>query len=256
MGRGGEEVGGEAGRPCRCWRGPEMLTTYRARVGAATGALFVAAIFVGNGMATAGQSQSSHPSGQEVLSDAARAASSTAATVGFVLEVVGFVLFMIFVGYLWGLLRRDTGGRDTAAGTSLVAAITMLAIKLGSAAPIIAFSLDRDHLSPELAQVLNDINGSAFIVSWLPFAVFVGSLAMALHVAGLVGRPTAYVGLVVGVVGVGMAVLGFRDPLGANPLAFMAGMLWLLIVAVRLAVRPGIKRAPVQRSADPALAGA
>ena len=137
-----------------------------------------------------------------MLSDAARAASSTAATVGFLLEVAGFVLFMIFVGYCGGYCAGK-GGRDTAAGTSLVAAITMLAIKLGSAAPIIALSLDRDHLSPELAQVLNDINSSAFIVSWLPFAVFVGSLAVALHVAGLVGRPTAYVGLVVGVVGVG-----------------------------------------------------
>ncbi|MEV0800559.1 hypothetical protein AB0I34_22900 [Kribbella sp. NPDC050281] len=234
-----------------------MLTTYRARVGAATGAAFVAAIFIGNSLATAAQSQSSHPSGQEVLSDAARAAASTSATVGFVLEIAGFVLFMIFVGYLWGVLRPDTGGgRDIAAGTSLVAAITMLAIKLGSAAPIIALSVDRDHLSPELAQVLNDINGSAFIVSWLPFAVFVGSLAVALHVAGLVGRPTAYVGLVVGVVGVGLAVLGFKDPLGANPLAFLAGMLWLLVVAVRLAVRPGVRRGSARRSTDPALAGA
>lgn len=233
-----------------------MLTTFRARVGAATGAAFVVAIFVGNSLATAGQSQASHPSGQEVLNDVAWAASSTAATIGFVLELVGFVLFMIFVGYLWGVLHRDTGGRDIAAGTSLVAAITMLAIKLGSAAPIIALSLDRDHLSPEFAQVLNDINSSAFIVSWLPFAVFVGSLAVALHVAGLVGRPTAYVGLIVGVVGVGLAVLGFKDPLGANPLAFLAGMLWLVVVAVRLAVRPSIRRAPGQRSADPALAGA
>ena len=233
-----------------------MLTTYRARAGAATGALFVVAIFVGNSLATAGQSQSSHPSGQEVLSDASRAASSTSATIGFLLEVTGFVLFMIFVGYLWGVLRRDTGGRDTAAGTSLVAAITMLAIKLGSAAPIIALTLDREHLSPELAQVLNDINGSAFIVSWLPFAVFVGSLAVALHVAGFVGRPTAYVGLVVGVVGVGLAVFGFKDPLGANPLAFLAGMLWLVVVAVRLTVRPGIRKVPGQRAADPALAGA
>jgi hypothetical protein len=42
-------------------------------------------------MATAGQSQSSHPSGQEVLSDVARAAASTSATVGFMLEIASFV---------------------------------------------------------------------------------------------------------------------------------------------------------------------
>ena len=74
-------------------------------------------------------------------------------------------------------------------------------------------------------------------------------------VGGLVGRPTAYVGLVVGVVGVGLAVLGFKDPLGANPLAFLAGMLWLVAVAVRLAVRPGIRSGSGQRAADSALVG-
>ena len=72
-----------------------MLTAWRERAGAASGAAFVVAIFVGNSLATAGQSQSTHPSGQEVLSDAARAASSTTATIGFLLEIIGFVLFMI-----------------------------------------------------------------------------------------------------------------------------------------------------------------
>jgi len=233
-----------------------MFTTWRERLGAAAGAAFVVTIFVGNGLATAGQSQSSHPSGQEVLSDAARAASSTSATIGFLLEIIGFVLFMIFVGYLWGVLRRDTAGSGIAAGTSIVAAITMLAIKLGSASPIVALTLDRDHLDPQLAQVLNDINGAAFVLSWLPFAVFAGSLAVALYGARLVGRPTAYIGLVVGVVGAGFAVIGLKDPVGANPMAFLAGMLWLVVVAVRLAVRPGTRTKAGQQASDPALVGA
>ncbi len=232
-----------------------MLTRYRDRIGAATGAAFVVMIFIGNGLATAGQSQSGHPSGEQVLRDAAAAATSTRATVGFLLEVCGFVLFMMFVGYLWGILARGRG-IGAAAGTSLVAAITMLAIKLGSAAPMVALTLDRDHLDPQLAQVLNDINGAAFVVSWLPFAVFAGGLAVALLGAGLVGRPTAYVGLVVGVAGVVAAVAGVKDPLGASPFAFLAGMLWLLVVAVRLAVRPGTaaateRQATVGNSPEP-----
>lgn len=233
-----------------------MLTAWRERAGAASGAAFVVTIFVGNSLATAGQSQSTHPSGQEVLSDAARAASSTAATIGFLLEIIGFVLFMVFVGYLWGVLRRGTAGAGIAAGTTIVAAITMLAIKLGSASPIVALVLDRDHLDPQLAQLLNDINGAAFILSWLPFAVFVAALAVALYGAGLVGRPTAYIGLVVGVVGAGFAVFGLKEPLSANPMAFLAGMVWLVVVAIRFAVRPGGRAVAGQRVTDPALVGA
>ena len=70
----------------------------------------------------------------------------------------------------------------------------MLAIKLGSAAPIVALDLDRHSLSPQLAQLLNDINGGAFVISWLPFAVLVAAMAAALRQAGLVGKPTAYIG--------------------------------------------------------------
>ena len=57
-----------------------MLTKYRDRIGAATGAAFVVMIFIGNGLATAGQSQSGHPSGEQVLRDAAAAATSTRAS--------------------------------------------------------------------------------------------------------------------------------------------------------------------------------
>jgi hypothetical protein len=201
-------------------------------------------------MATSGQSTSMHPTGQEVLRDAAQAANSTTATIGQLLEVSRFVPFIGFLGFLADLLWPRSPGSWTglAAGTAIVAGIVELAIKLGSAAPFLTLSLDREGMSPQIARVLNDINGTAFVASWLPFADFLGSLALALHGTGLIGRPTTYVCVAAGVAGLALALWGVQDPVSANPIALMVGMLWLLVVTVRLTVMPG-RRAV---TADPA----
>ena len=39
--------------------------------------------------------------------------------------------------------------------------------------------------------------------------------------------------------GLALSIIGIHDPLGANPLAFLLGLAWLLAVSVRLAIRPG-----------------
>ncbi|HET6815681.1 MAG TPA: hypothetical protein VFH66_00435 [Mycobacteriales bacterium] len=212
----------------------------RDRVGAAMGAAFVVLIFVGSGMSTAGTTQSGHLTGGQVLNNVAHQHASGSATVGFVLEILGFVAFLLFLGWLTdGVLGRTPVGQRTAAGAAVAAGVSMLAIKLGSAAPIVALNLDRHTLTPQLAQLLNDINGAAFVISWLPFAVFVGALASALHGRGVVGRPTAFVGYVLGGVGVVLALIGVRDITNAAPVAFLLGTAWLLVVCVRLAVKPG-----------------
>lgn len=215
-----------------------MSTTTRDRVGAAFGALFVVLVFVGNAMSTSGGDQSSHPSGESVLRDLARTHASGSATTGFVLELLAFVSLMGFLGFLLDLFRRHGGASRVPAATAVVGGLVMLAVKLGSAAPAVALDLDRETLSPQLAQLLNDLNGAAFAISWVPFAVLVGALGMALRDAGAVGRPTAYVGAVLGVAGVALGVAALHDYMSGNPAAFLLGALWLLIVSVRLAVRP------------------
>ncbi|HET6908547.1 MAG TPA: hypothetical protein VFH54_04345, partial [Mycobacteriales bacterium] len=214
--------------------------------GAAAGAIFVALLFIGSGMSTAGTTQSGHLTGAQVLKNVAHQQASGSAAAGFVLEILGCVAFIGFLGFLGDVLRRRTPvGERIAAGTAVVAGVTMLAIKLGSTAPILALDLDRHTLSPQLAQMLNDINGAAFVVSWLPFAVLVAAMAAALRRAGLVGRPTAYVGCAVGAVGVVLTLVGLRDITNATPIAFMLGLAWLVVVSVRLAVKPGDVDEPV-----------
>jgi hypothetical protein len=219
-----------------------MLSTARDRIAAATGAAFVVLIIIGNTLSVAGTSQGSHPSGAQVLKDAAHQASSASAHVGFVLEFAGLTAFLGFLGYLTFALSRRPGDGDrsrVAAGTAIVAGIVMIAIKLGSIAPSGALLMDRHHISPQLAQVLNDMNGVSFVMSWLPFAVFIAAAATALRHASLVGKPTAYLGIFIGVVGLVVSLVGLDDPVNANPMAFLLGLVWTLVVSVRLAVRPG-----------------
>lgn len=230
------------------------MFSIRHRVAAATGALYVVFIIIGNTLATANDSSSSHPTGAAVLRDVERQAHSGAATAGFVLEVVGFTLFIVFLGYLAATFAArsatDDGGRVLGA-TAVVSGVTMLAIKLGSAAPMVALFMDRQQVDPTLARVLNDINGAAFVVSWLPTAVFVGTAAVALHQARLVGRVSAWSGAALGVVGVPLAIVGLHDPAAANPVAFLLGLLWVMVVSARIAVWPARVGATAGRSARP-----
>src|SRR5690348_10284471 len=214
--------------------GKEMSTTVRDRLGAVTGAAFVVLILVGNQMATAGSGQSAHPTGDQVLRDAARQVSSASVTAGVALEVLGFAAFLVFLGYLADVWRRAAGGRrgGIAAGAGIVAGAVMVAVKLGSAAPIMALWVDHGAIGPQLALVLNDLGTVAFVISWLPSAIFVAAAAAALYHAGLVGRPTAYCGFVLGAAGLALTVIGIHDPVSANPQAFLLGLLWLLAVSV------------------------
>lgn len=223
-----------------------MLTTVRDRLGAAMGALFVVFIVIGNQINTSGTDQSAHPSGEAVLRDAAHQVGSVSATVGFVLEIAGFVAFIGFLGYLSDAWRRrtDRSAGNLAAGIAAVAGVIMLAIKLGSAAPVGAIGMDRKTMDPGLAQALSDMNGMSFVLSWLPFAVFVGAAALAMRKTALVGRPTAYIGAFIGVAGVVLAIVGLNDPINnGNPAAFLLGLIWTLVVSVRLAVKPGTANA-------------
>ena len=218
------------------------MLTIRHRVAAATGALYVILIIIGNTLATSGDSSATHPTGVRVLRDAERHAQSGQATAGFVLEVLGFALLIAFLGYLAAMFARARFADDwspTLAATAVVSGITMVAIKLGSAAPVVALTMDRHDLDPTLARVLNDINGAAFVLTWLPTAIFVGTTAVALRQAGLVGRPIAWTGALLGLVGVPLAVVGLHDPASANPMAFLLGLLWVMVVSGRLATRRG-----------------
>jgi hypothetical protein len=204
------------------------------RWAAATGAVYAVAIMVGNGIATAGQGNDE--SGQQVLSDLQH--RTTAQNIGVVLEVLSFAALMIFLGYLYRVLRRAERPESWGAAAALVAGIVPTAIKLSSAAPGLAALLRRDELTPDLARTLNDIGGAAFIISGWAFGVFVAVAAGAAFASRVLPRWLTISGLVVGVLTVVAGVAGVLDPAGYMPVPFLLCIAWILVTSVVWTLRP------------------
>ncbi len=119
------------------------------RLGALSGAAFVVLVFIGNALSTdlgSGGNVSYSP-GEQVVADLGKAAGSTTVAVGYTMELAGFVMFLVFVAYLYAMLRRGEGSGGWLAVVVLTGGITEVAIKLGSGAVIGAEFLGRDTLT-------------------------------------------------------------------------------------------------------------
>jgi predicted metal-binding membrane protein len=205
---------------------PLSRTTHGAA--AATGPAFVVLVLAGNSLTE------SLVKG-DTLADLAAQAGSTAARAGVMMELLAFVAFALFAGYLVDALRR----RDaftTAGAVAVVGIVMMLSVKLGSAAPYLVALSEHASITAEDAALLLQTNGAAFVLVWLPFSLFVGAAATALRAAALIGRPAHLVGL--GLAGLGMvaALAGAPDPEAALPVPFLLSLLWTLAIGSKLAL--------------------
>jgi hypothetical protein len=221
------------------------------RFGALCGTAYVVLILLPGFIS--GHDGPAHPDGAWVLSDAKDRAGSAAAQVGLAMELLAFMAMLIFIGWFCTLLRRP-GGPSAWLGTSaLVGAVTALAVKIASAMPVLALWLDYKHLSPEAAQVLNDMNGAAFVVTFMPFGVFMLCAGLALLSSGLLGRVAGWTAVVIGAAGIVVTAVTRADPVATNPIPFLLGLVWILVVSIRLAVAgPRVEREGVATSAVPA----
>lgn len=219
------------------------------RVGAASGAACFALIVVGNTMTT-GPGEQAHPTGEQVLAELGRASGSTY-RLGLAMELLGLIAFLSFAAYTYRVLRDREAPRGWLGGAALGGAGLMLAIKIGSLAPVGAAYVDREGLDPQLAQALVDINGAAFVISWLPFAVFVGAAAASALGSGLVGRIFAGAGLVIAALTLAATLVPGLDLIEANPLPYLLGWVWTAALSVRWTLRPP-SREPAEQ---PAAAG-
>jgi hypothetical protein len=218
------------------------------RLGALSGAAYVLLILIGNQVA-AGNQQDPHPSGAADLADFAAAAHPTATrALGETMEILGLLVLPFFLGWLaHRFAERGAGWLGTVA--ALAGGIT-LAVKIASFMPMGAGILNANELDPTTARVLSDMNSEAFVVTFLTFGVFLAAAGLGILASGLLGRVAGWFGVVIGVLCVGLTVLTRVDPLNTNPMPFLAGLLWLLVVSVRLGVwGPRRATAPVATSA-------
>lgn len=212
---------------------------------AATGAIYVVAVVAGNVLATdTGNGGAGDRSILESLQH-----RTTGQAIGLVLEVLSFVALLLFLGYLYRVLRRAERPDDWAAAAAFGVGLVSTAVKLGSAAPALAAYLRRDDLTPELARTLDDLNGSAFVIDGLSFGLFVALAGYAAVGSRALSRWLSVSGLVVGTLAVAASTAGVLDPAGYVPVPFLLCALWVLVTSVVLATR----REPPSDSADDAV---
>lgn len=206
------------------------------RLGAACGAAFIVLILVGNQMSMggAGGQNDPHPTGAADLTMFS-GQSGIADKIGFSLEVLGFAAFMFFLGWLVSTLRGRGGAWSWLSSVAGVGGTLALAVKLGSFLPMLAGVADHRDLSPGLARVLFDMNSAGFVLFTFPYAVFMVGAAGALLAARYVGKVLGISGIVIGAAGVFVALPTQFDPVDSIVLPWILGMLWTLVLGIRLA---------------------
>ena len=149
-----------------------------------------------------------------------------------VLELLGLLLFIPFLGYLCSILREAEGPRGWLATTAFGAGLVDVTIKLGSLAP--GKAADDFGETTAIHQALEKMNNVAYITTMLPLSVLMAAVAVITLNAG---RPSA---------GAGLAGRGHRPALLVNGMfldaefgpASLLFLLWTLLASVVLTVRP------------------
>jgi hypothetical protein len=204
------------------------------RLAAASGAVYVLAIMIGNGLYEAGKTGADD--GKGVLADLQRT-TSPVQTIGLTLEVLGFSAFLIFVGVLYRTLRRAERPDGWLAATALGAGLVTVAVKLGSIGPLMGANRRADELTPDLARTLNDLGGADFVISGYTSGIFVAAAGAATLATRVLPRWLAIAGVVVGVLTIAAGTAGIVDPAGYVPVPFLLGLLWTLVTSAVLAIR-------------------
>lgn len=185
------------------------------RLGAVCGALFVVLLF--------GPSSSGSDS-----------------TVVIVLELLGLLLFIPFLGYLWSVLREAEGPGGWLATTAFGAGLVDVTVKLGSLAPG-KVADDFGDATP-IHKALEDMNSVAFIVTMLPLGVLMAAVAL----ISLKTRVLPlWLGWLAAVTAPLLLVNGMFLDAEFGP-AFLLFLLWTLLASVVLTLRPSAVRSHAQ----------
>lgn len=178
------------------------------RLGAVCGILYVVLILVGNSV---------YESGNE--------------TVGLPMELIGMLLFIPFLGYLYSLLRRAEGEDGWLSATAFGAGLVEFTIKLVSVIP--AFAARTEGLSPQVHQALESMGNFAYIITMLPVGVMMAAVAIVILKTRVL---PLWLGLLAAITAPACLVNGMFFDADFGP-AFLLFLLWIALSSVVLTLR-------------------
>jgi hypothetical protein len=203
------------------------------RFAAATGAIYVVLTMVGTGLATG----NGDPQDAATILAHLRHGRSMTETIGVTMDILGFAVFLAFLGYLYRILRRAEGPEGWGASVAFGAGLVTMAVKLATSASGAAARLHLGQLDAALARTLNDLGGAGFVVSGYLYGVFVLAAAGSAFASRGLPRWLSISGLVVGLLTIAAGTAGILDPVGYVPVPFLLGLAWVLVTSIVLTAR-------------------
>jgi Domain of unknown function (DUF4386) len=167
---------------------------------------------------------------------------------GIYTEAMGILLFIPFVGWLYGRLRQGTKDSSWPAVTMLVAGAVWVAptlLLMGAWAGLAEQA--RKGLDIRVAQTIDSINQASYDLTAIVLGVTVLAAGVAIVHGGAMSRWVGWAAIIIGVIDVVTLPFG----IDASP-AGILGHLWLFAVAIYYTVRSARTRefvsGPAQRS--------
>ena len=171
--------------------------------------------------------------GDKILADA-RDGLPTVAYVALTLELLGFAALAVLFAWLVTFLFERA---PVAAVTTAIAGTAMLAVKVGSAGPMMVVHSIPEKLDAVTAEALISMNDQAFVVSG--FLMCVAFLAAG---TGLLAtefpRWLSWWAAVAGGLGVVAGIVGIIRPESYLPIPFLLCLVWMIAVAITAVMRP------------------
>ena len=234
-----------------------MSNYFWQRLGAASGIVYVV-VLLGPDLIQGGPSEDFTMTAAEQMAQSCATLTAARLTDAIypITHVLGYLIFLFFLGSLWSALRRAEGDDGWLSAAAFGGGLVSLAILFsGGAASVAAHSNACVGIDPQLWQVLHDFGGAAFLSSFFPLAVLLAASAVvAIRFGALprwLGWMSAFVAvtlLIGGIAGIDYA----REDAGLPYLLFE---LWTVITSIVLIRRAGkplptVSTAPTSRAIE------
>jgi hypothetical protein len=221
--------------------GRAVSSTFWQRLAAASGALFVLGIVIGDDTINgAGEAPSPFEDKKDsiaevnsYLQDAVDAGASY--WVGRSIGCLALIALVAFAVYVSRAIRERDPGSLLAGLTLSTGAVAAGLALIAAAAQFAVVARAEDGIDPAVARAMLDFSGIAFVMMWLPLAAFLAATAAAGLRLGFVPRWIAISGAVLAVaLTIGLAAM----PAGsAGFMAIVLSGLWFIAASVALVRR-------------------